>query len=146
MIEAHDVFLKDLFGDKFLFDIPDFQRPFSWEEEHFAQLVDDIKDALDNGGSVEFAQQEPYFLGSVILWQRQKHDDGSGLYSVIDGQQRLTSLAILMACLRDLTTEPRAKKALQEAIYQEANEYPGPKHAFGFRCMKETSTTLRAQS
>ena len=51
MIEADDVFLKDLYGDKFLFDIPDFQRPFSWEEEHFAQLVDDIKDALDNGGS-----------------------------------------------------------------------------------------------
>jgi len=125
LIEADDVFLKDLFGDKFLFDIPDFQRPFSWEEEHFAQLVDDIKDALDNGGLIEFPQQEPYFLGSVILWQRRKHDDGSGLYSVIDGQQRLTSLAILIACLRDLATESQAKKALQEAIYQEANEYSG---------------------
>jgi len=119
-IEAREVYLKDLFGDKFLFEVPDFQRQFAWEKENFDQLVDDIKDALD-----AFEGKEPYFLGSIILWTQQRADDGSGLYAIIDGQQRLTSLVILMACLRDLTEDDRAKKALQERIYQEADEYSG---------------------
>ena len=119
-IEAREVYLKDLFGDKFLFEIPDFQRQFAWEKENFDQLVDDIKDALDT-----FEGEEPYFLGSIILWTQQRANDGSGLYAVIDGQQRLTALVILMACLRDLTEDKKAKKALQERIYQEADEYSG---------------------
>lgn len=119
-IEAREVYLKDLFGDKFLFEIPDFQRQFAWEKENFDQLVDDIKDALDT-----FAGKEPYFLGSIILWTQQLEDDGSGLYAIIDGQQRLTSLAILMASLRDVTEDDDAQEALQNCIYQEANKYSG---------------------
>ena len=119
-IEAKEVYLKDLFSEKYLFEIPDFQRQFAWERDNFEQLVDDLKDALDT-----FEGKEPYFLGSIILWTRHRGDDGSGLYAVIDGQQRLTSLVILMACLRDLVGDSKARESLQERIYQEANEYTG---------------------
>ena len=119
-IEAREVYVKDLFDEKFLFEIPDFQRQFAWEKENFEQLVEDIKDALDT-----FGGNEPYFLGSIILWTQQLKDDSSGLYKVIDGQQRLTSLAILMACLRDLTQDTGAKNTLQHCIYQEENEFAG---------------------
>jgi uncharacterized protein with ParB-like and HNH nuclease domain len=117
-IDATEVYLKDLFNDKFLFEIPNFQRQFAWEKENFEQLVEDIKDALET-----FGGNEPYFLGSTILWTKDEKDDGSGLYAVIDGQQRLTSLAILMACLRDLARKDKAKKNLQKCIYQEEDEY-----------------------
>lgn len=41
-IEAKEILIKDLFDSKFLFRVPEYQRPFSWEEENFEQLFDDI--------------------------------------------------------------------------------------------------------
>ena len=127
-IKAHEITLKDLFGDKYIFEIPNFQRPFAWEKENFEQLFTDIKDALDlnkenYGDKIE--DYEPYFLGSVILWTKDLKDDGSGVYAVIDGQQRLVSLAILMAVMRDLTDSAKAKNTLQRKIYQEPDEFSG---------------------
>ena len=127
-IKAHEITLKDLFGDKYIFEIPNFQRPFAWEKENFEQLFTDIKDALElnkenYGDKIE--DYEPYFLGSVILWTKDLKDDGSGVYAVIDGQQRLVSLAILMAVMRDLTDSAKAKNTLQRKIYQEPDEFSG---------------------
>jgi len=41
-ISAKEVYIKNLFGHKYLFEIPNFQRPFSWEKDNFAHLSDDI--------------------------------------------------------------------------------------------------------
>jgi len=119
-IEASEIYLKDLFDDKYLFEIPYFQRQFAWDKENFEQLIEDIDDAIDT-----FGDNEPYFLGSVILWTKELKDDGSGSYAVIDGQQRLTSLVILMGCLRDLAQNQMAKNNLQGRIYQEEDEFSG---------------------
>ena len=137
-IKAHEITLKDLFGDKYIFEIPNFQRPFAWEKENFEQLFTDIKDALDlnkenYGNKIE--DYEPYFLGSVILWTKDLKDDGSGVYAVIDGQQRLVSLAILIAVMRDYAikvadeiSDDKLKEIfkdfahdLQSSIYQKAS-------------------------
>jgi hypothetical protein len=123
-ITASEIYLKDLFSEKYLFEIPYFQRQFAWNEENFEQLVDDIKDGLK-----AFGESEPYFLGSIILWAKEQNEDGSGLYAVIDGQQRLTCLTILMACLRDLADKDKATKTLQSRIYQEEDEYAGAKES-----------------
>lgn len=126
-IKAGEIYVKDLFGDKYLFEIPNFQRAFAWEEENFEQLFSDIKDALqlnqENGK--EFDEHEPYFLGSIILWIKKLKDDGSGEYAIIDGQQRLVSLAILMALMRDLTNDDDHKMDLQTSIYQKASKAKG---------------------
>jgi len=119
-IEASEIYLKNLFDDKYLFEIPYFQRQFAWDKENFEQLIEDIDDAIDT-----FGDNEPYFLGSVILWTKELKDDGSGSYAVIDGQQRLTSLVILMGCLRDLAQNQMAKNNLQGRIYQEEDEFSG---------------------
>ncbi|MCD1258298.1 DUF262 domain-containing protein [Paenibacillus athensensis] len=120
-IEAKEILLKDLLSAKFLFQIPGYQRPFSWEKDNFDQLFEDIKEAM------EYAEihksDENYFLGSIILQVRDEKADGGGLYDVVDGQQRLTTLTILLAVLRDLVQIDMAKKFLQDKIYQMANEY-----------------------
>lgn len=115
-IEAKEVLFKDLFGSKFAFRIPGYQRQYSWEKDQQEQLFDDIKEALD-------FEEDSYFLGSVILQVLSQKSDESGVYDVVDGQQRLTTLTILLAVMRDLVKNPRAKSTLQSKIYQEADPY-----------------------
>jgi uncharacterized protein with ParB-like and HNH nuclease domain len=127
-IKAGEIYIKDLFNNKYLFEVPDFQRPFSWEKENFEDLFDDIQQAIQTNNERfgdKFDEYEPYFLGSIILWTKELKDDGSGKYGIIDGQQRLTSLSILVAVMRDLTKDEDTKNDLQEMIYQKAKKALG---------------------
>ena len=116
-IEAEHMYIKDLFSNDNLFEIPEFQRPFAWEKENFEQLIDDIKDAIlvNKENFNKFNEYEPYFLGSVI--RLQSEDNGQYKYDIIDGQQRMVSLVILIAVIRD-----RLDPQLQKFIYQEPME------------------------
>ena len=86
--------LVKIFSSDYDFVIPDYQRPYSWGDEQALQLIDDLVDALER------APDEPYFLGSIVLVK----DKALASADVIDGQQRLTTLTILLAVLRELTT------------------------------------------
>ncbi|WP_137698242.1 DUF262 domain-containing protein [Ruminiclostridium herbifermentans] len=119
-IEAKEILVKDLFDSKFLFRVPEYQRQFSWENDNFDQLFEDIKESLES-------EEDNYFLGSVILQVNEINLDGSGIYDIVDGQQRLTTITILLAVMRDLTNSTQAKATLQEKIYQKENEYMGTK-------------------
>lgn len=135
-IDAKEIYNNDLFSEKFLFEIPPFQRPFSWTNENFDQLFEDLNDAITNNQSSfdeKVKEYEPYFLGSIILCEKESSSDGAGLYDVIDGQQRLTSLVILMAVLRDLATKEKAYKNLSEKIYQEEDEFAGTPESIRLR-------------
>lgn len=101
-----------VFSSDFFFSIPDYQRPFAWEENNFQDLIDDLISA--KGG-------EQYFLGTLVLHKKSEKNT----YDVVDGQQRLTSLLILIACIRDLITDKQFKKNLQGKIVQEENKVDG---------------------
>jgi len=80
-----------IFGDAdSYYQIPDYQRPYSWEDEQIEQLWDDLYSAMESG-------DKSYFLGSTILIRKE-----DGYFEVVDGQQRLTTLTILFCVLRDL--------------------------------------------
>jgi uncharacterized protein with ParB-like and HNH nuclease domain len=117
-IEAEHEYIKDLFDGENLFEIPDFQRPFAWEKDNFEQLIDDIKDALhvNKENFKDFNEFEPYFLGSLIRLQHE--ENGEYKYLIIDGQQRMVSLVILIAVIRDLMGGDHQNE-LQSYIYQE---------------------------
>lgn len=69
-------------------DIPEYQRPYVWTKNEVLTLLNDIYTYQQH------PQEEPmYYLGSIILHE---HDN---LYSIIDGQQRITTLAILLHVL-----------------------------------------------
>ncbi len=112
-IEAKECILGKLFSTEFLFEIPLYQRPFSWSTENFEQLFDDIYEAF-SGSSKQ------YFLGSIILQESAGKKD---TFEVVDGQQRLTALALFLAVVRDLTAEELLRKTLEESLFQEANPY-----------------------
>ena len=69
------------------YEIPLYQRPYAWGESHIEQLIDDVEDLSDDGG-------RRYFLGSLVVWQKP-----NGVWEVIDGQQRLTTLYLLLCAL-----------------------------------------------
>jgi hypothetical protein len=101
-----------LLTQEFFFRIPEYQRPFSWDSDNFEDLVDDIVNAK---------RDQEYFLGTIVLHHRAKE----GHYDVVDGQQRLTSVMILLACLRDLVEDDEFKAGVQAKIVQKKNVVDG---------------------
>lgn len=102
--------LSHLFSSPFHFSVPSYQRPYSWTTVEAGQLLEDISAAAGLGGVTD-AEEPDYFLGTILLL------DGLGgdlpkarereprMFEIIDGQQRLVTLAMLAAVLRDLGTE-----------------------------------------
>lgn len=86
--------VKELFSNKRTdFLIPDYQRPYAWTEVECATLWDDIFAFAfpDNDYSKFDSDNDEYFLGPIVTF---KNDDGK--LEVIDGQQRLTTLMLLL--------------------------------------------------
>ncbi len=68
--------------------IPEYQRAYEWKEKQLQQLIDSIREHL-NQNPANSEPTVPYYLGSLILHQNDEHLD------IIDGQQRVTSLALM---------------------------------------------------
>lgn len=103
-------------GKKYQIDY--YQREYKWEQKQVVELIDDLVTAF-------FASYEPkhalpqvehyhsYFLGSIIV------SDRNGQSFIVDGQQRLTSLTLLLIYLRQLAHELPGVPALASLIYSE---------------------------
>lgn len=113
-IEANKCILKKLFSEEFWFVVPQYQRPYVWQEDNIQELIDDIYYAFENKPNSE------YFLGALVL-KRTKEEEFRE-YEILDGQQRLTTLCMMIAVLRDLMKKHKYKWTLSEMIYQEDNE------------------------
>lgn len=74
-----------------LYQIPRYQRPYSWRNDQLERLWEDLTEA--------FEESEYYFLGSIIT---AKPEGGGDYLDIVDGQQRLTTLQILICVYRDL--------------------------------------------
>lgn len=68
--------------------IPDYQRPYTWKKSTADTLFNDIYSAMK--------KNKDYRLGSLIL-----HKDENGFYNIVDGQQRLTTTALILKALDD---------------------------------------------
>ena len=98
-LNAEEKPLFKVFSDEFLFTIPSVQRPYSWTTEEAGELLEDLLEYIDQQNITEgnIAQiNDPYFLGSIVLVKK-----GDNIFEVLDGQQRLTTITILLAVLRD---------------------------------------------
>lgn len=113
-IKGEAFYLSKVFSSDFQYSIPDYQRPYSWEEEHIKQLFDDL---------YEFYQRkidESYFLGSIVVIKKDHQPEAD----VVDGQQRLTSLTILIAALTHYFSDedkPEGKEILQQPAKKSQN-------------------------
>lgn len=92
-MEANKRSINDIFNGNRILEIPFFQRAYVWNEQQWERLLDDMESICEN--------RKPYFLGSVIL-KLQQTSSGPQIgdrRTLIDGQQRLTTLNILFKVL-----------------------------------------------
>jgi uncharacterized protein with ParB-like and HNH nuclease domain len=112
-IDADDETVAELLSNK-KFIIDYFQREYRWTEKQMVQLTEDLTDTFlksynkgDNRGAVENYQS--YYLGPVVFFVGSK-----GKKSIIDGQQRITSLTLLLIYLRHL--QKGAPEEMRESV------------------------------
>ena len=90
--------IKDLLTDKSAnYLIPDYQRPYAWDEEKCQVLWDDIfAFAFPDGDKDAFNTNDEYFLGTIVTYKNKNKQA-----EVIDGQQRLTTILLLLRAFYD---------------------------------------------
>ena len=104
-IEAADTSIKKLLKDeKFYIDY--FQREYRWEEGHMKTLIEDLtstflKSYTKGDKPQDVAHYQNYYLGPVVF----SKDPKTGKKSIIDGQQRITSITLLLIYLNHLQKE-----------------------------------------
>lgn len=103
--------LSKVFSSDFQYLIPNYQRPYSWEVENIEQLFDDLYDFFQ--GDTE----ETYFLGSVVVIKKDHFPESY----VVDGQQRLTSLTILLSVLASFLSDKSKANSIELYIKQPEN-------------------------
>ena len=81
--------------------IPDYQRPYAWDEDNCQTLWDDIFSfAIPDNDATKFDTNDEYFLGSIVTFENDKKQQ-----EVIDGQQRLTTFMLLLRAFYDRFTQ-----------------------------------------
>lgn len=88
--------------------VPLFQRAYSWDTKEWKILWGDLADLC------EVADPRPHFIGSIVTMPTVSVPEGVSKYLLIDGQQRLTTIFILLALLRDLAKNGNQPKLAEE--------------------------------
>lgn len=109
--------IKAIFSNKFNFRIPLYQRPYSWTTEEAGELIDDLISFIGSDDSKRASELSPYFLGSIVLIKEEGVPDGE----VVDGQQRLTTLTILLSALRQTIDNSAMASTFTGYLYERGN-------------------------
>jgi len=84
--------LDAILGGDCIFSIPYFQREYQWAKPQLKELEKDLQQIINN-------EQDVHFLGAFILYSRPTPAGRTKIYEVVDGQQRITTLVLILAAL-----------------------------------------------
>jgi hypothetical protein len=109
-LDAKVMTLREFFTKYRKLVVPNYQRAYKWQDEYVEDLFTDILEGLRLR---EGAKDRSCFLGSVVL----SHDTGTGMTDLVDGQQRLTTLSVLISCLsKKVTGNDKLKKEVRKLL------------------------------
>lgn len=77
--------------------IPVYQRNYDWTEGNVRRLLEDVENVIKN--------KQQYFIGAIVYMESDNNDLGMPEFLIIDGQQRITTLTILLQALKDLCVQ-----------------------------------------
>ena len=116
-IEANDTSISKLLKEqKFYIDY--FQREYRWSDKHMKTLVEDVTgtflNAYETGDNrPKVASYQNYYLGPVVFSKNPE----DGKKSIIDGQQRITSITLFLIFLNHLQKDSQEKVNISELIF-----------------------------
>lgn len=111
---AHEQPLSKIFSDDYVFSIPGYQRPYSWTTEQARELIDDLYEFMQSSDKKILGEMPPYFLGSIVLIKQDAIPDTT----VVDGQQRLTTITLLLSAIRAKVNDTKARNGISKLIYE----------------------------
>ena len=118
-IKSEKILVGKIFSEMW-FRIPEYQRPYVWGSDQVTELLEDTCYAM-----LEKPDSE-YFLGSFVF-QSHKKSSSDGIEftenDLLDGQQRITTMLLIFAVLRDRVDDQEAAEGCQECIFQAANKF-----------------------
>lgn len=106
MRAAETTVLNFIGGLDKVFIIPPFQRNYDWGEKNCIELFNDIVKACKT--------KKPHYLGNVVYYVGEKNGASYSEFILIDGQQRVTTVLLLLCALRDLTSEQTTKDSVDK--------------------------------
>jgi uncharacterized protein with ParB-like and HNH nuclease domain len=118
-IEASDTSINQLLKDQ-KFTIDYFQREYRWQQKHINLLIEDLtttflKSYKDGDKRSEVSNYQSYYLGPVVFSVNPENNKKS----IIDGQQRITSITLFLIYLNHLQKDLAQKVAISELIFSE---------------------------
>jgi hypothetical protein len=135
-LEAHDKLIREIFEGSYQFEIPDYQRPYAWTTEQAGELFDDLVSAMQDARVTGASSQ--YFLGSIVLIKNDREPKSS----VVDGQQRLSTLTMLFAVLRAVM--PDAADDITDFLYTKGKASLDEKNEYRLIAREEDAEFFRA--
>lgn len=111
--------IREILGAKKQYEIPRFQRDYSWEKRNYREFLCDIIGNLIISGSK--VASSPYFMGTM-LFVGDSEDENQRVVQVVDGQQRLTTITILFSALARIfneKNEPKLSKRVFDYVMAE---------------------------
>ena len=107
--------IKELFCGQKVFEIPEYQRPYAWEEKHLTAFVEDINQKTDRN----------HFFGTILFREKPRQSGNFTHIDIVDGQQRITTLVIFMKLLLKHLVESGSNidDSLEDTYIQSYGEY-----------------------
>ena len=130
-MKAEERTISNILTEQICYEIPPYQRPYSWGQDNTQQLLEDVSEAFD-------AKDGEYFIGSLITIEKERDKR----YDVVDGQQRLTTLNLILARLRDHIDDSAVKADLGKRILP-CNVYTGEAETPRLLLRKKDQTFFR---
>jgi len=118
LLDTKTLSFNDIIGNGKIYKVPDFQRDYSWDEDNWEDLWNDILVINEN--------DESHYMGSIVLLNK-----GDSNYQIIDGQQRFTTLSIIslavISKLKELALNNIEKDENTERVDLLMKDYIGQK-------------------
>lgn len=119
-LTAKEQSLAKIFSDDYVFTIPGYQRPYAWGKDQAQELLDDLLGALATAPE-QLSEAAPYFLGTIVLIKAEAVPEAT----VVDGQQRLTTLTLLLSAIRASVGDPEMQSDITSCIYEKGSLVKG---------------------
>lgn len=113
--KAEHLTVRDIFNGSDDLRMPPYQRGYSWGEKEASELLNDLREAC-------VLQRPYYFLGAIVIVQSRPREP----MEIVDGQQRLATLTVLFAVLRDMAESKDEANRLHDMIEAPSRILGGP--------------------